>query len=201
MRGLLGREPPVRGSPLSPPPSRGSCPRSRRRPSWPPRGRHRPPSAQGGHRRTRAASCCIRSPSCGCIRCSIWAMRRAWGMHPRAPLRADAPLPAPSATRRSGASRSRRARSRATFPAALRSSCSCRRGRGLPRPASSPASSASDMPWTGASSLSSWIFRTCDVSFFLHVVWPASPATTAQVPPSIRTCTADFRNRSHEVCN
>ena len=32
------------------------------------------------------------------------------------------------------------------------------------------------MPWTGASSLSSWIFRTCDVSLFLHVVWPASPA-------------------------
>lgn len=43
--------------------------------------------------------------------------------------------------------------------------------------------------------------RTCDVSFFLHVVWPASPAATAQVPPSIRTCTADFRNRSYEVCN
>lgn len=54
---------------------------------------------------------------------------------------------------------------------------------------------ASDMPWTGASSLSSWIFRTCDVSFFLHVVWPAYPAATAQVPPSIHTCTADFRNR------
>lgn len=58
------------------------------------------------------------------------------GMHPRAPHRAHAPLPAPSAARRSGASRPRRARSRATFPAAPRSSCSCRRGRGLPRPAS-----------------------------------------------------------------
>jgi len=31
-------------------------------------------------------------------------------------------------------------------------------------------------PGLGASSLSSWIFRTCDVSLFLHVVWPASPA-------------------------
>ena len=54
------------------------------------------------------------------------------GMHPRVPLRSHAPLPAPSAARRSGASRPRRARSRATFPAAPRSSCSCRRGRGLP---------------------------------------------------------------------
>ncbi len=31
-------------------------------------------------------------------------------------------------------------------------------------------------PGLGASSLSSWIFRTCDVSLFLHIVWPASPA-------------------------